>query len=705
MQSSRIRNTAYGPTRYGRAEEDSFNDLAILALITCLGLVLRLALLVHSNFIIDADEAIVGLMAKHIAEGRPWPVFYYGQYYMGSLEPLLAALAFKFLGQSSASLKLVPLVFSLFHIILVYALARRFVSTRFAQVAALLVALAPNGLILWSSMARGGFVEIVALGTLALILAIDIVRAQKILWGTLVALGLVTGLGWWVNNQMLFYLVPIGIIFPLTFLKNFGLKRGISAGLTFIAAFIAGGFPFWYQNLIGSPKLATFKVLFGQDAGGNTLKYLQGFFTTALPIILGSRRFWGERDIIPYGSLTAYTVYAVSILIVLAVCLRGRAQRRASVGILLLFAACVPLIFASSSFGWLSLGPRYLLPLYSVLFVLIAIAAQSLWETKSYLLRSVAAVLPAALLVVQVSGSFDRGQIAVAGQPFVFRGDRVADSHAELYRWLNEQGYRHIRTNYWIGYRVAFETNERVTFSRYGYPRSLRIPQYETAALEEGPPDVYIVVPQEAGLLAWELKQFGYSYRSTWVGKYVAIDQVRPSWERGDAVALDVSELRVPSAPESAAKMIDGDRDSRWGSAMPQHPGMVVEVDLREPEYLAGIDIDLGPFSSDAPRDLIVEGVTPDNRTERLFTLQGTKVYRDLQNESTSEIDPRWQISFAPQQYSKIRLIQQGTTALFDWSIAELKLYHPTADGLARARLARPSLEPAAPSVQSSPRT
>ena len=30
----------------------------------------------------DADQAIVGLMAKHISEGRAFPVFFYGQSYL-----------------------------------------------------------------------------------------------------------------------------------------------------------------------------------------------------------------------------------------------------------------------------------------------------------------------------------------------------------------------------------------------------------------------------------------------------------------------------------------------------------------------------------------------------------------------------------------------------------------------------------------------
>jgi hypothetical protein len=34
---------------------------------------------------LNSDEAVVGLMARHILDGKR-PVFYYGQAYMGSLD-------------------------------------------------------------------------------------------------------------------------------------------------------------------------------------------------------------------------------------------------------------------------------------------------------------------------------------------------------------------------------------------------------------------------------------------------------------------------------------------------------------------------------------------------------------------------------------------------------------------------------------------
>ena len=57
----------------------------------------------------DADQAITGLMAKHLAELRAFPLFFYGQSYMLAVEAWLAAPVFALAGVSVTTLKL-PLV-------------------------------------------------------------------------------------------------------------------------------------------------------------------------------------------------------------------------------------------------------------------------------------------------------------------------------------------------------------------------------------------------------------------------------------------------------------------------------------------------------------------------------------------------------------------------------------------------------------------
>ena len=58
----------------------------------------------------DSDQAIIGLMAKHLIQLRAFPVFYYGQNYMLGVEAYLAAPMFLIGGISVMTLKL-PLLF------------------------------------------------------------------------------------------------------------------------------------------------------------------------------------------------------------------------------------------------------------------------------------------------------------------------------------------------------------------------------------------------------------------------------------------------------------------------------------------------------------------------------------------------------------------------------------------------------------------
>jgi hypothetical protein len=57
----------------------------------------------------DADQAIVGLMAKHLAELRAFPLYFYGQHYLLGVEAWLAAPFFLAFGVSVPVLK-TPLV-------------------------------------------------------------------------------------------------------------------------------------------------------------------------------------------------------------------------------------------------------------------------------------------------------------------------------------------------------------------------------------------------------------------------------------------------------------------------------------------------------------------------------------------------------------------------------------------------------------------
>ncbi|MBI2940684.1 MAG: glycosyltransferase family 39 protein, partial [Chloroflexi bacterium] len=140
--------------------------LLLLALAAGLGLRLWLA----ARLPLEADEAVVGLMARHIGRGER-PVFYYGQTYMGALEAYLIAPVFALLGPSVATLRLVPIALGLVAAWLAYRVGRAYYGERTGLFTGLWFALSPLFLSIWTVKARAGYVETLVFGLACLWLA------------------------------------------------------------------------------------------------------------------------------------------------------------------------------------------------------------------------------------------------------------------------------------------------------------------------------------------------------------------------------------------------------------------------------------------------------------------------------------------------------------------------------------------------------
>src|SRR5579875_2166508 len=76
-----------------------------LWLCLALALAVRLFLAIRHNPVIEGDEALTGIQAENILHGQ-WPIYYYGQPYMGSLEAYIIALFFAIAGPSVLVLRI-----------------------------------------------------------------------------------------------------------------------------------------------------------------------------------------------------------------------------------------------------------------------------------------------------------------------------------------------------------------------------------------------------------------------------------------------------------------------------------------------------------------------------------------------------------------------------------------------------------------------
>src|SRR5437588_4831325 len=108
--------------------------------------IVRFVILFVSQTHVTSDEAIIGLMAKHILEGRAFPFYFYGISYNASCawEAYVAVIPFAIAGVGVVALKIPTVLLSLACLALFYMMTRRLYSIRVATLASLIFALRPG---------------------------------------------------------------------------------------------------------------------------------------------------------------------------------------------------------------------------------------------------------------------------------------------------------------------------------------------------------------------------------------------------------------------------------------------------------------------------------------------------------------------------------------------------------------------------------
>lgn len=651
-------------------------DLTFLFLVMLLGFIIRFDFLYAGNFVIDADEAIVGLMAKHILEGRGVPIFYYGQSYMGSLEAILVALAFKLFGISNFTLQLVPLIFSVLLIPIIYIMTLEVGERTAAKCAALLMAVPPLGLVIWSAKARGGFIEILFIGALALLGTVRWLKRDKIDFYLTALIGILLGLGWWVNNQIIYFVLPIGFFIFCRLIgeteKTWKQRIGLITGclLVGLCGFMAGSFPFWIYNF--THDFASFGMFHRAPIAAIGKQFL-GLFSTALPILLGAKQFWQAAPVFPLATFIAYFVYSVAVRgayiarkrQILGL-FRFSIERNRPLEIFLFFIVISCAVFVVSSFGWLVEAPRYLLPLYVGLFVIVGVGLENLYRRE----KRPAMVVLGSILAINIFSAYGYGR-ALPGEPIVYNGERVAKDHSELISWLEQNNYSWVSTNYWIGYRLAFETGERIKFRLIQEPWTVRIRDYQDEAdylpLDKLP---LVLVPSQARKIKTALTTLGHNFKTISLSGYEVLYDIHGCDSNAAKVPPESFTIVSNRSQENVHFMVDGQINTRWGAAEPQRAGEEVQVLFPEPMPVKSFEIHMGTWMSDFPRALSVQVEYADGTISEIMD---KAAYREVRYLSQSEESTQFCLKGPP--VKRIILTQQGWDKIFDWSIAELSVY------------------------------
>ncbi|MBK8172669.1 MAG: hypothetical protein IPK60_20340 [Sandaracinaceae bacterium] len=237
--------------------------------------------LARTEFAIDGDEAIIGVMATHIADGKDFPLWFYGQDYMGSLEAWVAAPLVAAFGTQRVVLKIVAALFWFAFLECSRRLASRvFRSEPTALVTMLLLACGPLFLTLWGSKLRGGYVSVWALGALTLLLA-HYEGTERFSRMRSLSVGLVAGLATFVNVLSIPY-TAAAILFLASRRRLF---QPAPLGLR-VLGFVIGASPLIVFNVLSG--FATFRAV-GDHATSvaDVSHHLVQLLSHALPILLG----------------------------------------------------------------------------------------------------------------------------------------------------------------------------------------------------------------------------------------------------------------------------------------------------------------------------------------------------------------------------------------------------------------------------------
>jgi 4-amino-4-deoxy-L-arabinose transferase-like glycosyltransferase len=491
-----------------------------LIAIVLLAVALRVALLAADAVPFNGDEAVVGLMARHILQNGERPAFFYGQDYSGALDAYLTAGVYALIGPRVLGGRLAQMALFALYVMLVYALAERVTGNRWAAlVSAALVEASTPVLATYTLVSVGGYGESLVLGTLILWLALRVTDDwADSLWAWL-ALGAAGGLAFWTLGISTVYLLPAAVF--IAWRDHF---RRWPFYLAALAAFIVFSSPWWIYDF--THNHASLRALYDPTATGGVslLDRVAGFFLLGLPALFGMRFPWQpEMMLVPLTVLTLALYLAVMIY---ALRPFHPDDRSAGRRLLLIQAGVFILLFVGSRFGVDATG-RYLLPLVAPLAIFTAMLIQHIRRNHSHW----AFVLLGYLLAFNLAGTALGGSINPPGLTTQFgpitRFDNRSDS--ALISFLLDHGGARGYSNYWVTYRIAFESGERVILAaRLPFkedlvysPRDAGYAPYNQAA-DDSPKVVYVTSqhPQLDALLRERFADQGVTFRETQIGPY-----------------------------------------------------------------------------------------------------------------------------------------------------------------------------------------
>ena len=532
-------------------------------IILTVGIVIRLLRITSLPF--DSDQAIVGLMGKHILEGAlPW--LYYGDSYSGTLEPLLASWSFLLLGISRFSLHLIPFLFSILFIVSIYQLARELFGREIGLYSMLLAAVPPFSIGLYSAMAYGGYIEILWLGNVILLITHRLALQNKPLsFLSLFFLGLLWGISWWTHPISIVYLV-CSFCFLIYFKKELILKgKGLSTSL----GFILGSCPFWIWNINqGFPFLQFTR----SPNSPNLFLKIKNFPHQFMHFFYNS-----FKENFSFTSYILAILFLISLLflIVRTKWLNKKFPSSRGPQLLLIFFISFCLIYIGSRFSEEN-ALRYILPLYTIIPISLVLVCYPLKKIS----RTIFVGLVAGFLFLMSYQQWSLFAFLNKNSAQYFRQLKIEQT---LFDFLRKKNYHYVYVlEYWSGAELTFNAKENPIFS---LPFKDRYPLY-TLLADASPSPAFVLEGKHRNSFEEMFKAAGGTYKKEIFspfkktkGYVVYYDFNPPTTDCQEILPDHWKEMaRFDLGSEKLA--FDRNISTNWTSSSPQKPGMFYQVDL-----------------------------------------------------------------------------------------------------------------------------
>ena len=484
------------------------------ALIGVAGIALRIWVYRSALGTPNADEAVVGLMTRHIVDGE-FTTFYWGQAYGGSQEALLNAPLFLVAGSSWLALRIIPMVLSAVAALLIWRVGRRTIEEPAALVAAGLFWIWPPFVLYQLTRQQGFYASNVVYCGLLLLLALRVAERPD---RTRVGLfGLVLGLAFWQTAQI----VPVAAgVIGWTMWKQARSLRRLWVAVPFA---VLGALPWFIWNAGHS-----WESLNMPDYGDRT-RSLRLLVSPVLPMMVGLRAPFSADLLLP-----AALTYLVYVGLVAAFVYGAFRTRHRSSSILYVVIAVFPFVYVISPKTVYSLGrPRFIVVLGPVLALLLA-------QLATRYVRAAAILALACVVTVVTLHRMDDWFRAPPSQVTHAKGlgprhvaQWVPRNLGPLISGLDALGLDHVYADYWLAYRLDFDTRERIvavenrftnlTFERGqavpSFQRDVRYPPYDRAVRRARHGFVFYRQTVGSVPIVAQLEQHGY--RRYEVGSYV----------------------------------------------------------------------------------------------------------------------------------------------------------------------------------------